>query len=169
MFSFIQQFITVLSRGLLLFVHWELFNFWFIIDQVLASVTNDFLFHFLSSLLWISLNKMPDDGLSGVISLCHQHSIICEPRKQLVYLSSFHLSFSISFGIWRLVSFFFTNNNLWYELVLSLIHDVLTMGFQEYIIHESSCACLLHPKSRNQGKGMLEVPWLAVESFSKFY
>ena len=26
-----------------------------------------------------------------------------------------------------------------------------------------SCACLLHPKSRNQGKGMLEVPWLAVE------
>jgi len=23
--------------------------------------------------------------------------------------------------------------------------------------------CLLHPKSRNQGKGMLEVPWLAVE------
>ena len=27
----------------------------------------------------------------------------------------------------------------------------------------SSCACLLHPKSRNQGKGMLEVPWLAVE------
>ena len=27
----------------------------------------------------------------------------------------------------------------------------------------NSCACLLDPKSRNQGKGMLEVPWLAVE------
>jgi len=32
-----------------------------------------------------------------------------------------------------------------------------------YSLSSLSCAWLLHPKNRSKGKGMLEVPWLAVE------
>ena len=42
---------------------------------------------------------------------------------------------------------------------VSCLHPLI-INLQNYLL---SCACLLHPKSRNQGKGMLEVPWLAVE------
>ena len=47
--------------------------------------------------------------------------------------------------------------------------NVETLTMERFLLssisnrYHSSCACLLHPKSRNQGKGMLEVPWLAVE------
>ena len=37
------------------------------------------------------------------------------------------------------------------------------LNFEKSLFGAKLRACLLHPKSRNQRKGMLEVPWLAVE------